>query len=84
MAPWDFLDTAQRLARYFSGRSSVANDTWDNGRAAAEAWAATLTSNAAEEADLVHVDHLMLEGRGDPGTAWQELILAYDSWREGR
>lgn len=79
---WNYRATAEGLVRYFSGQTKAAGDVWAKGQAAAEAWVGVLRSDAVDQTALIHIDELMLEGRGDTGTGWQELIMAYDSWRE--
>lgn len=83
-AVWNYLATAEGLLRYFSARAKVPDDVWAKGQAAAEAWISVLRSDAADPPALIRVDELMLEGRGNAGSGWQELIMAYDSWTESR
>ncbi len=79
---WDYLATAHGLARYFEGQTTALGDIWDLGKRAARTWETVLVSSSVSTDGLRHLDELMLEGRGDPGSGWEELLLAYDSWRE--
>jgi len=81
VAAWDYLATAEGLARYFGLRTKMPSDSWAKGQAAAEAWVMILQSGASDPEALIRVDNLMLEGLGDTGSGWQELRTAYGSWR---
>lgn len=81
---WDYIGTAHGLVRYFEGQTTAQGDWAARGQDAARAWVMVLGSPSVTTHDLRHVDELMLEGRREPGTGWQELLLAYDSWRESR
>lgn len=83
-AAWNYLATAEGLVRYFGSQTKAPGDVWAKGQAAAEAWVDVLRSDPVDPAALIRVDALMLEGSGDTGSGWQELLMAYDSWRESR
>jgi hypothetical protein len=59
--------------RYFSLRRSHDD---------ALAWLALLNDpDSADQHSIAHVDRLMDAGKHEPGTAWDELRIAYRNWR---
>jgi hypothetical protein len=81
---FDYAATASRLANYFARHEAEEGKRWASGRLAAESWASALQSSELPVEVLIDLDLLMLEGEGDPSSAWEELLLAYRAWREHR
>ncbi|TDC09789.1 hypothetical protein E1265_31930 [Streptomyces sp. 8K308] len=78
----DYPRFAASMNRYFSRLESQHGAPWTSGRVAASAWQGVLERGTWSEADLGELDELMRAGDDETGSAWIEMRMFYDAWRD--